>query len=300
MYQVCFVILHYLSFDATCACIDSIRSTIPKSDRTSYHIVIVDNASPNESFPQLRTRYRTCSDITLLQTPENLGFARGNNIGYRYALEHLHADFIVIANNDTEFHQHDFLELMIQIYEKTSCALIGPDILNAGGYHQNPYRPRLITGQELSRWIRNRRIWLIFLHIDRILHLSDHISFFHTFYRRRAAEGRPDESWNRTQTDVVLQGACILFTPRFTSVYREYAFYPETFLYCEEDILALLCRRKGLQIRYEPGLQVLHKESVSTSISHASAREKDLFFTRNILRSLRILKKLYHGNSTYL
>ena len=294
MYHICFVILHYLSFDTTKICIESIRSTIPQTDHISYHIIIVDNASPNNSYVLLQEHFRQCPDIILLQANNNLGFAKGNNIGYRYALDKLHADFIIIANNDTEFTQPAFLEDMLQIYEQTSCALIGPDIFNAGGYHQNPYRTHTITRRELSHWIRNRRIWLIFLSMDNCLHLTSKISFFRKFYDRRAAAGRPDQSWMTEQADVVLHGACIVFTPLFTKSCPEYAFYPDTFLYCEEDILALLCTRKGLSICYNPKLQVVHKESVSTNLSHASQWEKDFFFTRNILKSLKILKKLWN------
>lgn len=294
MYHVCFVILHYLSFDITKKCIESIRNTIPQSDRIGYHIIVVDNASPNNSYVQLQEQFRQCPDVILLQARDNLGFAKGNNIGYRYSLDKLHADFVVITNNDTEFVCSAFLEDMLQIYKQAPYALIGPDIFNTNGYHQNPYRTHIITEKELTRWIRNRRIWLVFLFMDKYLHLTSKISFFRKFYNRRAATGRPDQNWMTEQSDVVLHGACIIFTPLFTKACPEYAFYPDTFLYCEEDILALLCSRKGLSICYNPKLQIIHKESVSTNLSHTSLWEKDFFFTQNILKSLKILKKLWY------
>lgn len=293
MYRVCFVILHYLSFEATEACVESVLASIPQTPRLPYHIIVVDNASPNDSYGKLLERYRSHPDVTLLQAPENMGFARGNNLGYRYALEEWHADFVVIANNDTLFAQPDFLERMVLVYERTSCALIGPDICHAAGYHQNPYRARPITREALRRWIRNRRMWLWFLRVDRCLHLSDAFPFFQRFYRWRAAQGRPDGAWEHAQSGVVLQGACILFTPVFCGNFPEHAFYPETFLYCEEDILALLCHRKGLAIQYDPSLKIFHRESVSTRLASSSAWEQDYMFTKRLLESLAIFRKLW-------
>lgn len=293
MYQTCFVILHYLSYEATAECVDSIRAVIAQTSRLPYHIIIVDNASPNDSYARLQERYGGLPDVTLMRTPENLGFARGNNLGYRYALEELGADFVVIANNDTKWEQPDFLERMVQVYERENCALIGPDIYNTGGYHQNPYRGHMLTKRELDRWIRNRRLWLLFLLMDKYLHLTKIFPAFRKFYDKRAAAGRPEDTWRQARDNVVLQGACILFTPAFCKENGEYAFYPGTFLYCEEEILALYCSRHGLSLRYEPSLWILHKESVSTSLAETSAWENDYKFTRNMLDSLSILRRLW-------
>lgn len=85
----------------------------------------------------------------------------------------------------------------------------------------------------------------------------------------------------------------IQFTPASCKEFREYALYPETFLYCEEDILALLCSRKGMKIQYAPSLKVIYKESVSTGLTTFFAWERDYAFTKNVLKSLKILKRLW-------
>lgn len=296
MHQVCFVILHYLSFETTKNCVDSICNTFAQNAELPYHIVIVDNASPNDSYHLLSKEYQSHLHVTLLKAPANLGFAKGNNLGYEYALNEIHADFIIITNNDTEFQQTEFLKLMTETYEAQHCALIGPDIYNITGYHQNPYRSHPITHRELTRWIRNRRIWLLFLHLDRVLNVTKFIPFFRNYYEKRSAAGRPQpDSWQSPQHNVVLQGACLIFTPAFTQHFTEYAFYPETFMYCEEDILAILCQKHDLGTYYAPNLQVIHMESVSTALSLRSARERDFFFTKNILQSLKVLKKMHSG-----
>ncbi|MFN3315581.1 MAG: glycosyltransferase, partial [Raineya sp.] len=73
------IIINYNTFSLTCKCIESI---LQYTQGVSYEIILVDNASTEcdadkflEFFPQ----------ITLIKSPENVGFARGNNLGLQYA-----------------------------------------------------------------------------------------------------------------------------------------------------------------------------------------------------------------------
>jgi len=292
MYHFSFVVLHYLSYEATNNCIRSILETYSQSHEYTYNIIVVDNASPNSSYEKLRSRYDNNSTVIFIQSPTNLGYAKGNNIGYIYALRQLDSDFIIIANNDTQFQQADFLHQLVEIYNYNTCALIGPDIITPDGLHQNPYRSQIITKHELKCWERNRRLWLMFLYMDKFFCLSKHISFFRNYYNTRAQAGKPTTSWKIANHNVVLQGACIIFTPTFTSSFPNYAFHPDTFMYCEEDILAYLCAKKNLCTYYTPALQIYHAEAVSTQLSYKSYISKEIFLTKNILKSLRILKKI--------
>lgn len=64
----------------------------------NYHIVLVDNASTDGSVNYARDSF---PEVTVIQNDENLGFAAGNNVGIRYALDH-RADYVVLQNNDTK------------------------------------------------------------------------------------------------------------------------------------------------------------------------------------------------------
>lgn len=300
MYRFCFVILHYLSYEATRECVDSIINSCGASAHP-FQIVVVDNASTNDSFACLQKHFENMPCVHLLQAPENLGYARGNNLGYRYALDTLKSDFVIVLNNDTTITRTDFLDTLLRIYEQqpagisgTAPAVIGPDIFSLQGFHQSPYRDHLISDRELSRWIRNRSLWTFFLQMDKRLHLSAHFSCFQNYYDKRARMGKPDDTWQTPHTDVVLHGACVIFTPVFIREFPENAFYPETFLYCEEDILAYLCAQKGLTTLYHPDLSILHKDGVSTEAFTGSSLEKELFVSKNILKSLKLFRKLRH------
>lgn len=293
MYQISFVILHYISYETTCTCIDSIIATYPISPQITYQIIVVDNASPNNSYMLLKKRYQNLPYITFLRSTTNIGFAQGNNLGYQYAVQQFHSDFVIIANNDTEFIQSNFLSEMIHLYKKQSYAILGPDIQNISGFHQSPYRDHIISDKELTRWIRNRRLWLTFLQINKILKITHYIPFFQDYYKRRSTAGIPDsDKWSSEQHNVVLHGSCIIFSPLYITSSPQYAFYPDTFMYCEEDILAYICYSKNLPILYSPKLQILHKESVSTQLSIKDTTQKDLFLTMHILKSLKVYRKL--------
>ncbi|AWR86208.1 glycosyltransferase family 2 protein [Meiothermus taiwanensis] len=87
------IILNWNGWQDTVKCIDSLKSlTYP-----NYKIVVLDNASTNDSVVRIREAH---PDITVIETGANLGFAGGNNVGIRYALEH-GAGYIWLLNNDT-------------------------------------------------------------------------------------------------------------------------------------------------------------------------------------------------------
>lgn len=51
-------------------------------------IVIVDNASANGTGRELQQLYQGAENIYVILNPENLGFARGNNVGFEFAKKH--------------------------------------------------------------------------------------------------------------------------------------------------------------------------------------------------------------------
>ena len=91
------VIVNYNKYEDTLACVDSIFKS---ETNETYHIIVVDNASPNDSWKRLQVLNQHES-ISLLLADDNRGYCAGNNIGIKYALENLGADYIWILNPDT-------------------------------------------------------------------------------------------------------------------------------------------------------------------------------------------------------
>ncbi len=72
--------------------------TIVETNYPNHKIVLVDNASTDESVSFVKKNF---PNIILLENKTNFGWARGNNVGIKYALDQ-GADYIVLLNNDIE------------------------------------------------------------------------------------------------------------------------------------------------------------------------------------------------------
>ncbi|MCE9608909.1 MAG: glycosyltransferase family 2 protein [Chthoniobacter sp.] len=74
--------------------------SIAASDYQNFRVLLVDNASTDDSLDFLQTSF---PNIEVLQTGNNLGWAGGNNAGIAYAIEN-GARYVVLANNDIRVH----------------------------------------------------------------------------------------------------------------------------------------------------------------------------------------------------
>ena len=124
-----------MAVDETKNCVDSILTNVNGDKK----IIIIDNASPNNSFSILSELFANDNTVDVITTDNNLGFACGNNFGYRYALDKYQPDFIVVMNNDMEILDADFQNGFIKAYNKYRYDILGPDIYpTKKKYHQNP------------------------------------------------------------------------------------------------------------------------------------------------------------------
>ena len=121
-----FVILHYNVYKETINCINSIKSKI---DTSKFHIVVVDNFSPNNSGKLLENKYKNDDKVSVILNKSNIGFAKGNNVGIDYARQILNPKFICCLNNDTLLEQDDFFININKEYDKSNAAIIGPKIV---------------------------------------------------------------------------------------------------------------------------------------------------------------------------
>jgi GT2 family glycosyltransferase len=85
------VLLNYNGLGDTVQCLRSLEAA-GRPDT-----VVVDNASTDDPSPVLRAEFPWCA---IVRNPVNGGWAGGNNLGARFALER-GAGFVVLLNNDT-------------------------------------------------------------------------------------------------------------------------------------------------------------------------------------------------------
>ena len=264
-----FVILHYGSQDVTDRCV---RSVSQMDHQESVQIIIVDNEIQKSETERemLKVSYQGIPNITVLTIRENGGFSYANNQGYRYAREQLGAAFILVLNNDIEFTQKDFLQQMVQSWQKNPCHIIGIDIIRKStGEHQNPMDTRLRTRDEAARTIQmNRRALKHYQLLYPLLYWN-----FHRLQKAATARRKDDAAYASVQKDIIPFGACLIFTPDFIKN-EQLAFTPETRFYYEEYILANRCRKKGYHIHYVPTMRVWHESGKATEVSYRKEKEK--------------------------
>ena len=275
-----FVVLHYLAYEMTLQCTESLLGLTGEK-----HVVIVDNASPDGSGQRLAEHFAGNPEVTVLLSPQNQGFARGNNLGYSYLREHFSCSFMVVLNNDVLIPDTAFMEKVDRIYRETPFAVLGPDILNPGtGLHQNPAHLQGFTREELQARLERYRKNLSHFAWRR---LKWHIK--QVF--RPAAPAAEETPWREVAWNVVLHGACYVFSQDFIRM-REYAFHPGTFLYFEEDILHYECLQQGLHLLYTPKVQVLHLEDVATNKAYRTTARKEKMKLQESVRSMDVLLNL--------
>lgn len=283
MIEIAFVILQYKGFQDTIQCVESIRKKI---DTDSYAIIVVDNASPDGSCEEIERYIQAASEIRIIfiKNEQNLGFAKGNNMGIQYIRENLDARFIAVINNDIELISNNMVGNLEQKFLSTNFSVLGPLILSGDGkYISNPMAKNLFSLYEIRHEIR---------HTKRILILNEaRLLGIYSFFKSLRKKENKIDSKNiciQEQVNVKLHGCFLIFSPTFFTKLK--GFNPSTFLYMEEDILLFELQSNNLLSLYTPDICAFHKEGSSTARVKEYERVKFIFSNR--LRSQNIYKNL--------
>lgn len=291
METVSFVILHYKDEKITDSCVQSI---LQMKDQNRIQIVIVDNdiEKKNSERKSFAVKYEDNPRITVIQVNENGGFSHANNQGYRYSREVLEASYIVVLNNDIQFLQTDFLQILEESYFTNPCHVLGADILcERNGEHQNPLDTRIRTRKEAEFTVRMNDLALkLFPVVYPILFLQL------KWEEKRRVKGKILNKgfYQKVQKDIVPFGACLIFTPDFVKQ-EEVAFIPETRFFYEEYILSYRCKKKGYRINYDPALKVIHEHGAATAKTFQDKKKRIKFMIERTKEAGEIYLKLITG-----
>lgn len=213
------IIINYNGIYDTMECIESIL----KSDYTA-EILIIDNASDNGEGEILEKEY---TNIHVIKSKENLGFAGGNNLGIWFAVEH-GADYIMLLNNDTVIDSNMICELF------KNCNTT--DIVTPRMYYYD----------------RRDIVWYSGGDIDK---LSGNIK---SRYFGKSQKELP----NRIERCSFATGCCILISVEL--IKKLGGLKEEYFMYCEDTELSLRVIESGGAIKVIANARLWHKVSSST------------------------------------
>ena len=202
------------------------------TDLETHHIVVVDNASSDDSLALLGAELPRTANLVLLPQTENTGFARGNNIAFAEA-RRLRVDYVLCLNPDTVV-TAGWLDTLLAVVDA---------------------RPEVGAVQPLL---------LLWSEQDRINSAGNVVHFcgfgYCESYRERVDEaGLGDEA----SSIGYATGAALLL--RMTALDQIGDFDERFFLYHEDLELQLRLRRAGWEILLVPTARVFHKYNPSFS-----------------------------------
>lgn len=114
--KVLISIVNWMNYWDTISCITLCKEQLYEN----IEIIVIDNASKNESVEKIKTAH---PDVLLIRNKKNKGFAGGHAIAYKYALENKF-DAIWLLNPDSEIFM-DTLEQLVNAYEKYGNGIYG-------------------------------------------------------------------------------------------------------------------------------------------------------------------------------
>ncbi|NBJ91335.1 glycosyltransferase family 2 protein [bacterium 1xD42-62] len=277
--KICFVILHYNAIEATRKCIKSIMGL---EGAKNIYIVVVDNASPNQTGRILWEDYRENENMAVIIKESNDGFSVGNNEGCDYARRRWDPDFLVVTNNDIEFVQKDFAIRIQKEYAENTFAVMGPDIYNpVRKIHQSPIADKPPDKKRVNR--------TIFLN-GMMLGVYPIIYPFMKAYFRRQEHGTSAQGYQEYKENVCLMGACLIYSREYMDM-RDKIFDPETVFYYEENIQSLWCIHHKKKTIYQPKLTVMHFEGEATKTVSGQEKDRIRFRMKNILKAAKVYKR---------
>ncbi|MGB9980657.1 glycosyltransferase family 2 protein [Methanobacterium sp.] len=262
---VSIVILNWNGSEDTIECLESLyQINYPK-----YDIIIVDNGSEDDSIKKIKeyfgnnkfssyaeanmpvnvfeytkkdietgikleNDFKACKNTVIIKNDKNEGFAEGNNIGMRFALENLNSDYILLLNNDTIVNK-DFLDPLVNIAENDALVgMVGPKIY----YYDTPNKINAAGG---------KIIW----------HLGAGVNI---------GSGKDDKGeFDEILEMDYLMGACILI--RKDLIKKIGNFDKNLFLLFEDTDLCIRAKKAGYKMIYTPESSIYHKEGISAKKS---------------------------------
>ena len=270
-----FVILHYNNIKETMECVDSL-------EKFKQKIVVVSNSKDYDNLRKIEKRV----DKVIINE-ENIGFAKANNIGCKYAIEKYKPDFLCVINNDIVIDQKDFIDKVEKLYKKYHFDVLGPKILPDDLPSVNPF-PVYDTLEKIEDRIKYTKK---LIKIYNSVILRNLLSCYVLIKSKLKKVSKPVNG-DKDELGVALHGCALIFSKKYYERY-ETVFYNETFLYHEEEFLYYRCKHDNLTFLYSPEVELVHKEGRSLDNSFNNNYKKLIFKNKEILKSLQLLEAVY-------
>ena len=229
--------------------------SVVKNGYEDFDVVVVDNASVDGSIEYLKKEFPS---VKIVESRENLGFGRGNNLGVK---EYPNYDAYLFLNNDISVPK-GFLDNLVKELQKENVGAVGPKVL---------YSKERI-GSEM-RIINSAGI-----------EVDEH---YMAYDRYDKEEDKP--KYNVVEeVDALMGGAFLVKREVFEKVG---GFNPSMFLYYEDIDLSLRIRDLGYKLYYVGTSEVYHDHMASSK--SLGTRKRNIMNMQNRFRSIQSRKGLW-------
>lgn len=241
------VILNYNESDHTINLINQLRNQTFKN----WELVVVDNFSKNNQVQFLKKNLP--QDIIAVFSDKNLGYAGGNNLGFRYRGKN-EIDYFLVLNNDLIIEDNKLIEKMLKgIFKFKTVNVVA----------SSPLIDTFSTGIELRNQIQTRKIlskWETFLINIPIFKFYTNFKLHNAYLYRNELPYIGKEMLCDT-----INGAAFLIEKEFI-VSNNYL-DEGTFLYYEEIILGKQIKDAGKTCLLNGKTVIKHLQGISTKSS---------------------------------
>lgn len=238
--ELSFIIVNWNGGELLRRCVESVVAAPPS---VGYEVVVVDNASSDDSLALLRGSGAAAAlggRLRVVENDENRGFGPANNQAFALTKTPL----LFLLNPDTEVTPGSVDRLASTVRSGARVGAAGPKLLNADGSVQ------------VSVWRNSPAVWEMLLTALRLHKLlprrvrGELLLAEHWDYRRRRAVG-------------MLSGAAMLIR---REVLDEVGGFDERFhMYGEDNELCMRVTRAGWLLVFEPEAVVMHRGAASSA-----------------------------------
>ncbi len=230
MLDLSIIIVSYNARADLVRCLESLHQPPPVA---AHEIIVVDNRSSDDSADAARA----WADVRVIQNGNNLGFARGTNIGIRASTgEHL-----LLLNSDTVVPPQAVDHLIGILQSDATVSVVGPRLVDEGG------RAELSFGSMIGPFNELRQKVLVRGHDSRVALISEAVE------RMTQRPGFPD--W--------VSGACLLVRRKDAEAVG--LLDERYFMYAEDVDFCAAIRSRGGRIRFAPEVTIVHRRGRSVA-----------------------------------
>ena len=215
--------------------------------------VVVDNFSSQDELDKLYSLTNLKANVEVISSPQNVGYAQGNNLGLNYLSKEYRPDFLIVLNPDIRIYRVDCFQALIHSYYRLdSVGVLSPLQLDFNGkivplYSKNTF-------------------------------LDDVLNMFYLYRRFKTRTPLIDSKHSYEVVESSFVSGCFMFVSR--EIFKDIGFFDEsTFLYCEERFVSDKIYQRGLKSYIDCNIEFHHEGSSTIDKVYTNLHKFRLWYT---------------------